>query len=67
MKFFKQRPGLRIVSLSATSLLCVLLASVMTQKASANGLLKKKPSVVLPASTIMVTLPCPPAFYYVFY
>src|SRR5438552_2162915 len=60
MKSFKQRSGLRIVSLSATSLLCVLLASVMAEKASSNGLLKKKTSVVLQASTTKITYPCPP-------
>jgi hypothetical protein len=59
MNFLKQRSGLRIVSLSATSLLCVLLASIMAQQGLSNGLLKKKPSVVLQASTALVTLPCP--------
>jgi hypothetical protein len=60
MLFLKQRSGLRIIFLSATSLLCVLLASVMTQKGSSKGLLKKKPSVVLQASTTLITYPCPP-------
>jgi hypothetical protein len=59
MNFLKQRSGLRIIFLSAASLLCVLLASVMAQKGSSNGLLKKKPSVVLQASTTLITLPCP--------
>ena len=59
MNFLKQRPGLWITSLSATSLLCVLLASVMAQNGSSNGLLKRKPSVVLQASTTLITLPCP--------
>ena len=63
MKFLKQRSGLRLVSLSAASLLCVLLASLMAQKGSSNGLLKKKPSVVLQASTTKITYPCPPDFY----
>jgi hypothetical protein len=60
MNFLKQRSGLRIISLSSTLLLCVLLASVMTQKGSSNGLLKNKPSVVLQASTTKFTYPCPP-------
>ncbi len=60
MNFLKQRSGLRIISLSATSLLCVLLASVMAQKGSSNGLLKKKPSVVLQTSMTSITYPCPP-------
>ena len=63
MKFLKQRPGLRIVSLSATSLLCVLLASVMAQKGSSNGLLRRKPSVVLQASTTTITYPCAPDWH----
>jgi hypothetical protein len=57
MKFPKQRPGLRMISLSATSLLCIMLASVM---GSSNGLLKRKPLVVLQASTTKITYPCPP-------
>jgi hypothetical protein len=32
----------------------------MSQKGSSNGLLKKKPSVVLQASTTLITYPCPP-------
>ena len=63
MNFLKQRSGLRIISLSTTALLCILLASVMTQKGSSNELLKKKPSVVLQASTTTLTLPCPPDFH----
>lgn len=63
MNFLKQRPGLRIVALSATSLLCVLLASVIAQPALSNGLLKKKPSVVLQASTTLFTMPCSPGFH----
>jgi hypothetical protein len=59
MNLFKQRSGLRIISLSATSLLCVLLASVMAPQGLPQGSLKKKPSVVLQASTTSVTLPCP--------
>lgn len=60
MNFLKQRSGLRLISLAATSLLCVSLASVMAPKGSSNRLLKKKPSVVLQASTTLITLPCPP-------
>jgi hypothetical protein len=60
MNFLKQRSGLRIISVSATSLLCILLASVITQNGSSTGLLKKKPSVVLQASTTTLRLPCPP-------
>lgn len=59
MNFLKQRPGIRIASLSAATVLCVLLASIMAQKGSSKGLLKKKPSAVLEASTPSVTLPCP--------
>jgi hypothetical protein len=60
MNFLKQLSGLRNVSLLATSLLCVLLASVMAQNGAANGLLKKKPSVEIQASTTLITYPCPP-------
>jgi len=63
MNFLKQRPGLRIVSLSATSLLCVVLASVMAQQGLSNGLLKKKPSVELQASTKLITYPCAPDWH----
>ena len=57
LNFLKQRSRFRLISLAATALLCVLLASGMAQKGS-NGLLKKKPSVVLQASTTLITLPC---------
>jgi hypothetical protein len=60
MNSLKQRSGIRITFRLATSLLCVLLASVMAQKGSSNGLLKKRPSVVLQASTTLITFPCPP-------
>jgi hypothetical protein len=63
MNFLKQRSGLRIISLSVMSLLCVLLASMMAQKGSSNGLLKKKPSVVLQASTTLLTYPCGPDYH----
>jgi hypothetical protein len=59
MNLLKQRSGLRIISLSATSMLCVLLASVMAPHGLPQGSLKKKPSVVLQASTTSITLPCP--------
>ena len=60
LHFLKQRSGFRLISLAATSLLCVLLASVIAPKGSSNRLMKKKPSVVLQASTTSITLPCPP-------
>jgi hypothetical protein len=63
MDFPNQPSGLRIISLSATSLLCVLLGSVLVQKGSSNGALKKKPSVVLQASATKIMYPCPPDFY----
>ncbi len=63
MNFLRQRSGLRVISLAATSTLCILLASVMTQNGSSTGLLKKKPSVVLQSSTTKITYPCPPDFY----
>ncbi len=63
MNSLKQRSGHRSISLLITSLLCVLLASVMVQNTSSNGLLKKKPSVVLQASTTLITYPCPPDFH----
>src|SRR5216684_4096949 len=59
MKFLKQCAELRIVFLSVSLLLCVLLASLMPQQSFSNGLLKKNPSVVLQASTTSITLPCP--------
>ncbi|MDX6442997.1 MAG: hypothetical protein QOH71_71 [Blastocatellia bacterium] len=61
MNLLKQRSSLRIISHSATSLLCVLLASVVAQKGSSNGLLKEKPSVVLQASKTLIMFPCPPS------
>ena len=63
MNFLRRRSGLRVISLAATSTLCILLASVMTQNGSSTGLLKRKPSVVLQASTTLITYPCPPDFY----
>lgn len=42
MKILKQRSGLRIISLSSISMLCVLLSSVMTPQGFSDGLLKKK-------------------------
>lgn len=59
MNLLNQRSGLRIISLSATPLLCLLLASVMAPQGLPQGSLKKKPSVVLQASTASITLPCP--------
>jgi len=59
MKFLQQRSCLRMSSLSAASLLCVLLASVVAPQGLPQGSLKKKPSVVLQASTMSITLPCP--------
>src|SRR5260221_3095819 len=46
--------------------MCVLLGSVMDQKAAASGFFKKKPSVVLQASSALITLPCPPNMYSAF-
>ena len=63
MNILKQRSGLRIISLSSIPMLCVLLSSVMTPQGFSDGLLKKKPSVVLQASTTSITLPCPPSDY----
>jgi len=63
MNSLKQLSGPRIISLSAILLLCILLASVMTQNGSSTGLLKKKPSVVLQPSTTLITYPCPPDSY----
>src|SRR5258708_4232644 len=63
MNFLRQRSALPVISLAATSTLCILLASVMTQNGSSTGLLKKKPSVVLQSSTTKITYPCPPDFY----
>lgn len=59
MNLLNQRSGLRIISLSATRLLCLLFASVMAPQGLPQGSLKKKPSVVLQASTTSITLPCP--------
>lgn len=63
MSVLKQRSVIRTTSLGATALLCVLLASVMAENGSSNGLLKKKPSVVLQASKASITFPCPPGFH----
>jgi hypothetical protein len=59
MNFLTRRPRFRIISISAASLLCILMVSVIAQKGSSNELLKKKPSVVLQASITSITLPCP--------
>lgn len=63
MNLLKQPSILRGVSLSATVLLCVLLKFVMAQKGASNGLVKRKPSVELKASTTLLTYPCPPDWY----
>jgi hypothetical protein len=63
MNFLKQRPGLRITFLLATSVFCVLLASVMAPQGLSNGLLKRKLSVVLQASTTLITYPCAPDWH----
>jgi hypothetical protein len=63
MNLLEPHSGLRIISLSSTSLLCVLLVALMAQKGSSNELLKTKPSVVLQASTTKITYPCPPDFF----
>lgn len=60
MNSLKKRLGLRTSALSATSLLCVLLASAMAPQGLSKGLLKRKPSVVLQASKTLITFPCPP-------
>lgn len=62
MNFLKRRFGSRIISLSATPLLCALLIAVVAQKGVSKGLLTKKPSVELQASTRKITYPCPPGF-----
>lgn len=56
MNRLKQPSIPRIIFHFFTSLLCVLLVSVLAQ----NGVLKKKPSVELQASTTLITYPCPP-------
>lgn len=61
MNFRKQPPILRMIFVSATALLCLLLSSVMAQIGSSHGLLRKKPSVELQASTTLITYPCPPS------
>ncbi len=59
---FRKRPStLRIISVSATAVLCLLLSPVMAEIVSSNGLLRKKPSVELQASTTLITYPCPPS------
>jgi hypothetical protein len=63
MNFLKQPFNLRIMSLSATSLLCVLLTCATAQNGASNGLLKKKPSVEFQASTTSITYPCPPGHH----
>lgn len=52
--------GIRVIFLAASSLMCVLLVSVMVQNGASSGLLKKKSSVELHASTASITYPCPP-------
>ncbi|HXI25894.1 MAG TPA: hypothetical protein VNG71_18705 [Pyrinomonadaceae bacterium] len=47
-------------STTAILLLGVLLTSVVSQEASSNALLGKKPSVELRTSNTVITLPCPP-------
>jgi hypothetical protein len=60
MSLLQRRSGPRMTSLSAASLLCVLLASVIAPEGLPHGLLKKNPSVVLQASTTSITSPCQP-------
>ena len=60
MNFLTRRFGLCIISVSATSLLCVLLIAVVAQKGVSKGLLTQKPSVELQVSTTKITYPCPP-------
>ncbi len=59
MNFLKHSNRFRLISISAILLLCVSLASIMTQQGSSNGLLKT-PSVELQASKSLITYPCPP-------
>lgn len=63
MNFLKQSSRLRVICLSAASLLCVLLASVMAPNKTSNALVRTKPSVELQASTTLLTIPCPPGAY----
>ena len=60
MNFLKRGIGARIISLSATPLLCVSLITVLAQKVVSKELLTQKPSVELHASTTLITYPCPP-------
>jgi hypothetical protein len=60
MHFLTKHSHFRVVSVSVASLLCVLMIAIVAQKSSSNELLKKKPSVVLQASTSRITLPCQP-------
>ena len=55
MNFLKRR----IIALSATPLLCVLLITVVAQQGISKGL-NRNPSVELQASTTLITYPCPP-------
>ena len=63
MSFLKQPFRLRVVSFSAASLLCVMLASVMAPNEASNALVKPGRSVELQASKTSLTLPCPPGAY----
>src|SRR2546423_1361819 len=62
MNLLKHSVGPRIISLSSIPLLCVLLITVVAQRGLSKGLLTRKPSVELQASTTKITYPCPPDF-----
>jgi hypothetical protein len=59
MNSLKRHPSVRIAILFVSSVLCVLLALVVARQSLSSGLLKKKPSVELHASTTSITYPCP--------
>jgi hypothetical protein len=60
MNFLKQRSSLRILLLSATTLLCAFLGSVLPENGASRGLVRTKPAVELQVSKTLLTHPCQP-------
>jgi hypothetical protein len=63
MNFLNRRSGFRIIFVSGSSLVGLLLVSVTAQMVLSDEVLKKKPAVVLQASRTTLTYPCWPSAY----
>jgi hypothetical protein len=63
MTFPSRSSSLRTVLIFGAPVLGVLLVPVIAKHEASNGLVGKKPSVVLQASKTLITNPCPPGAY----